>query len=139
MLTSRRITVTFSNVTVSNTNRRPLTDLQQAILDIVWSKGSVTADQVREALQPSRDLKDSTVRTLLRRLEARGLLTHRVEGRVFVYAAAVRRRRLAARTVQQVIERFWAGSTEQFLLGMVDEKVIEPAILEKLARRVKKA
>lgn len=138
-MTSRRITVTFSNVTVSNTNRRPLTDLQQAILDIVWSKGSVTADQVREALQPSRDLKDSTVRTLLRRLEARGLLTHRVEGRVFVYAAAVRRRRLAARTVQQVIERFWAGSTEQFLLGMVDEKVIEPAILEKLARRVKKA
>ncbi len=126
-------------MTVSNTNRRPLTDLQQAILDIVWSKGSVTADQVREALQPSRDLKDSTVRTLLRRLEARGLLTHRVEGRVFVYAAAVRRRRLAARTVQQVIERFWAGSTEQFLLGMVDEKVIEPAILEKLARRVKKA
>lgn len=124
---------------MSNTNRRPLTDLQQAILDIVWSKGSVTADQVREALQPSRDLKDSTVRTLLRRLEARGLLTHRVEGRVFVYAAAVRRRRLAARTVQQVIERFWAGSTEQFLLGMVDEKVIEPAILEKLARRVKKA
>lgn len=99
----------------------------------------MTADQVREALQPSRDLKDSTVRTLLRRLEARGLLTHRVEGRVFVYAAAVRRRRLAARTVQQVIERFWAGSTEQFLLGMVDEKVIEPAILEKLARRVKKA
>lgn len=138
-LTRRIDPVTVCSVTVRNSNKRPLTDLQQAILDIVWSKGAVTAEQVREALQPARRLKDSTVRTLLRRLEARGLLTHRVEGRLFVYTAAVRRRSLAARAVEQVIDRFWAGSTEQFLLGMVDEKVIDPSTLEKLARRVKKA
>ncbi|MEW5983743.1 MAG: BlaI/MecI/CopY family transcriptional regulator [Acidobacteriota bacterium] len=126
-------------MTRRNINKRPLTDLQQAILDIVWSKGSVTADQVREALQPSRRLKDSTVRTLLRRLEARGLLNHRVDGRMFVYRASVHRRRLAARTVRQIIDRFWAGSTEQFLLGMVDEKVVSLAELERLTRRVTKA
>ena len=133
------MSVTVCSVTLSNIHKRPLTDLQQAILDVVWSKGAVTADQVRESLLPRRHLKDSTVRTLLRRLEARDLLTHRVEGRVFVYTAAVRRRSLAARTVEQVIDRFWAGSTEQFLLGMVDEKIIAPATLEKLARRVKRA
>ena len=122
------------------TNRnRPLTDLQQAIVDFVWSEKSATAEQVREGLAPGRRLKDSTVRTLLRRLEERGYLTHRVEGKVFVYEAAVPPKSLAARTVRQIIERFWGGSAEQFLAGMVDEKVLTAAQIKRLADKTKKA
>jgi predicted transcriptional regulator len=112
--------------------------LQQAILDFVWSAKSATAEQVREGLAPKYRLKDSTIRTLLRRLEERSCLTHRVEGKVFVYEPAVRPQSLAARTVQQIIERFWAGSAEQFLAGMVDEKVLTPAQIRRLADKVKK-
>jgi predicted transcriptional regulator len=122
---------------VTNRNRQ-LTDLQQAIVDFVWSEKSATAEQVREGLAPGRRLKDSTVRTLLRRLEERGYLTHRVDGKVFVYEAAIPPKSLAARAVRQIIERFWGGSAEQFLAGMVDEKVLTAAQIKRLADKTKK-
>ena len=120
-------------------SRRPLTELQQAILDHIWTKGSATSDDVREGLRPTHTLKDSTVRTLLRRLEARGYLTHTTNGKSFVYRAAVARHGVAARAVRQIIDRFWAGSAEQFLVGMVDEQVLDVKEIEALARKVKRA
>lgn len=106
-------------------------------MDFIWKAGPSTAEQVREALAPRYELKDSTIRTLLRRLEDREYLTHTVDGKVFVYRASVPPRSLAARSVQQIIERFWSGSAEQFLAGMVDEKVLTPAQIRKLAGKVK--
>ena len=126
-------------MTLRNGDTRALTDLQQAILDLIWARGSATAEQVRSALKAKSPLKDSTVRTLLRRLEARGYLTHRLDGKIFVYQAAVPAQSVAAGAVRQIIKRFWAGSVEQFLAGMVDEKVLSAEEIQKLARRVKKA
>ena len=115
---------------------RQMTELQQAIVDFVWTAGPSTAEQIRDGLVPKHALKDSTARTLLRRLEEREYLTHTVEGKVFVYRAAVPPRSLAARSVRQLIDRFWSGSAEQFLAGMVDEKVLTPAHIRKLAARI---
>jgi BlaI family penicillinase repressor len=125
-------------VTHRNIQRRPLTDLQQAILDFIWANGPSTSEAVREGLLPKRRLKDSTVRTLLRRLEERGYLTHKTEGKVFVYAPTVRRTTVAAKAVRQIIDRFWSGSAEQFLAGMVDEKVLSAEAIRKLATKVRK-
>lgn len=128
---------TFCNVTVRNTPTRLLTELQQAILDFLWSNGPATAEQVREALLPKHPLKDSSVRTLLRRLEAQGYLSHRPDGKAFLYQAAVPARGVAASAVRHIIERFCAGSVEQFLVGMVDEKVLSAGQLQRLARKVR--
>jgi predicted transcriptional regulator len=125
-------------VTSSNDIRRQPTELQQAILDFIWANGPSTAEQVREGIGSAHPLKDSSVRTLLRRLEARGLLTHRLDGKVFVYSAAVPQQSLAARAVRHIIDRFCAGSAEQFLLGMVDEKVLTKAEIRKLARKIER-
>ncbi len=126
-------------MTQRNEDRRPLTELQQAILDLVWRQGSATAEQVRAALKTKFPLKDSSVRTLLRRLEARGYLTHHLDGKIFVYEAAMPAQRVAAGAVRQIIRRFWSGSVEQFLVGMVDEKVLSAEEIRKLARRMKRA
>jgi BlaI family penicillinase repressor len=128
--------VTVSNVTNRNTQRRPLTELQQAILDRLWSSGPAPAEQIREALLPAHRLKDSSVRTLLRRLEARGYVSHRLEGKTFVYQATMAPKRVAAHSVRQIIDRFWSGSVEQFLTGMVDEKILAPAEIARLARKI---
>ena len=125
-------------MTKRNGDKRPLTDLQQAILDLIWARGSCTAEQIRSALQSKFPLKDSSVRTLLRRLEARGYLTHHLDGKIFVYEAAIPAQRVAAGAVRQIINRFWSGSVEQFLVGMVDEKVLSAEEIRSLARRVKK-
>lgn len=126
-------------MTLRNTQRRPLTDLQQAILDFIWSKGPSTSEEVREGLLPRYQLKDSSVRTLLRRLEERGYLTHSTEGKVYVYKATARRTSVAAKAVRQIIDRFWSGSAEQFLAGMVDEKVLSAEAIKRLAKKVGKS
>ena len=124
-------------MTIRNTSTSPLTDLQQAILDVIWDRGPSTAEDVRKALRTKHPLKDSSVRTLLRRLEKRGFLSHRLEGKVFIYRAEVPSQSVAARAVQQIIRRFCSGSIEQFLTGMVDERVVSAEELERLAKRVR--
>jgi BlaI family transcriptional regulator, penicillinase repressor len=126
-------------VTDRHISRRPLTELQQAILDFIWSRGAATSEEIRAALRPSYTLKDSTVRTLLRRLEARGYLKHTIDGKAFVYRARMPARSVAARAVQHIIDRFCAGSVEQFLVGLVDEKVVPIREIERLARKVKRS
>ena len=125
-------------MTHRNIARRPLTELQQAILDFIWARGSATSEEIRQALRARYPLKDSSVRTLLRRLEARGFVSHTVDGKVFVYKATMAARSVAARAVRHIIDRFCAGSAEQFLIGMVDEKVLSIRQLESLARKVRK-
>ncbi len=126
-------------MTLRNTHGSALTRLQQAILDRLWYGGPATAEQIREALLPAHPLKDSSVRTLLRRLEARGYVLHRVDGKTFVYEAAMPPAKMAARSVRQIIDRFWAGSVEQFLTGMVDEKVLTAAEIARLGRKIRHA
>ena len=106
-------------------------------MEVIWSGGEATAEQVREGLLPARPLKDSSVRTVLRRLEARGYLSHRVAGKTFVYRAELPPQGIAASAVRRIIDRFCAGSTEQFLVGMVDEEVLSVDELERLARRAR--
>ena len=132
------IAVTISNVTSSNTSsERPLTPLQQAILDFLWAEGAATAERVREALRPKHPLKDSSVRTLLRRLELQGYVKHRLEGKTYVYRATAPASTVAVGAVRRLIERFWAGSAEEFVAGMVDAKVLSPEALRRLAKKVK--
>ena len=118
-------------------SHQALTALQQAILDRLWSAGPATADDVRRALRPKFPLKDSSIRTLLRRLEARGYVSHDVDGKMFVYRARLPARSVAARAVQHIIDRFCAGSVERFVIGMVDEKILSPRELKRLARKVR--
>jgi len=124
-------------VTDRNRSSRPLTALQQAILDHLWRQGPSTAEAIREALADRHPLKDSSIRTLLRRLEARGYLSHTSDGRTFVYKSELPARSLAARAVRDIVDRFCSGSMEQFLTGMVEERLLSPAELERLAKKVR--
>ncbi len=124
-------------MTSSNSSGGPLTALQRAIVDFVAGKGPVTSEQVRAGLHKAHPLKDSSIRTLLRRLEARGLLSHTVEGKVFMYRAETSSARVAAGAVKRMIDGFWAGSAERFLAGLVDEKILSASELERLAGKVR--
>lgn len=115
----------------------PLTALQRAIVDYVAAKGPVTSEQVRMGLHKTHPLKDSSIRTLMRRLEARGVLSHTQDGKVFRYRAETSSARVAVRAVKRMIDGFWAGSAERFLTGLVDEKVLSAAELERLARKIR--
>ena len=115
---------------------RSLGDVEQAVMDYVWSHGPVTADACRQALHATRPMKESTIRTVLRRLEAKGYVTHVIEGRTFIYQAAEAPVNVAARAAQQLIDRFCEGSAEALVIGMVDNAVLSAGQLERLARKI---
>jgi|ERR1700722_17074568 BlaI family penicillinase repressor len=121
-------------------NTQPLHDpaelgeLERGILSIIWRMGAVTAEQVREEL--ARPLKDSTVRTVLRRLEEKGYLEHSIDNRTFLYRPAESRQRVAGRAVKRIVDWFCEGSVEALLVGMVDSKVLDRAELQRLADRI---
>ena len=123
------------------TNRRQprlknLGEVEQSVMDYIWSHGPATAESCREALASTRPMKDSTIRTVLRRLEQKRYITHEVEGRTFIYRALDRRQNVAVRAVKNIIDRFCGGSAEELVLGMVDNEVLDQKQLERLARKI---
>lgn len=113
---------------------KALTALEQQLMESIWSLGSATAESIRERL--ARPLKDSTVRTMLRRLEEKGFVSHEVEGRTYIYRATGPRQQVAAKAVRQIIERLCGGSVEQMLVGLVDNEVVDSRQLQKLAAKI---
>ncbi|MGH9605246.1 MAG: BlaI/MecI/CopY family transcriptional regulator [Terracidiphilus sp.] len=111
-----------------------LGELERTLLSIVWRKGCLTAEQVREEL--GRPLKDSTIRTVLRRLEEKDYVAHRVENRTFFYHPAQTRQRVAGRAAKRIVDWFCEGSVEALLVGMVDSKVLDRTELQRLAERI---
>jgi BlaI family transcriptional regulator, penicillinase repressor len=98
---------------------------------LVWQHGELTAEEVRQELD--RPLKESTIRTVLRRLEEKGYLTHTAASRTFVYRPAEAQQLVAGRAVRRIIDWFCNGSVESLLVGMVDSKVLGREELKRLA------
>jgi len=116
----------------------PLTDLENAVMKAVWDLGPSTVEAVHGVVSRDRDLKEATIRTLLRRLEQKGHLNHKEAGRAYVYQAMERPRGLAARAVRHIIDRFCQGSVEELVGGMVDAKVLTPDEMKRLEAFVRK-
>ncbi|HEY1760016.1 MAG TPA: BlaI/MecI/CopY family transcriptional regulator [Bryobacteraceae bacterium] len=117
---------------------KALSNLEHQLMEILWKSGPATADQIREALAPRHALKDSTIRTVLRRLQEKGYVDHKVEGKAFVYSGVEKARNVAVRAVRQILDRFCDGSLEQLLVGLVENEVVDRAELQQLARKLSK-
>jgi predicted transcriptional regulator len=114
-----------------------LGELERTVLQLMWQHGTMTADSVREELdRQDRPLKDSTVRTVLRRLEEKGYVTHTLDNRTFLYSPAEPAPMVAGRAVKRILEWFCDGSVEQLLVGMVDSSVLDRKELQRLAERI---
>jgi BlaI family transcriptional regulator, penicillinase repressor len=107
-------------------------------MEILWKNGPGTAEKIREALTPTHVLKDSSVRTMLGRLEDKGYVKHKLEGKAFVYNGVEKPQSVAVRAVRQILDRFCDGSLEQLLVGLVENEVVDRAELEQLVKRIGK-
>jgi BlaI family penicillinase repressor len=114
-----------------------LGDLEREVMQLIWADGPLTAETVREKLE--RRLKESTVRTVLRRLEEKGYVGHTVEGRTYVYQATQPRGQVAANAVKRIVDWFCNGSVEEVLVGMVDSAMLDQRQLRRVADKVAKA
>lgn len=100
------------------TARLALGDLEHELLILLWKHGEMTATAVRKHV--ARKLKDPTIRTVLRRLEEKGYVTHSVVSGTFIYRARESAEATAAIAVRSIVDRFCGGSLERVLQGLVD-------------------
>nr|WP_245475732.1 BlaI/MecI/CopY family transcriptional regulator [Bradyrhizobium sp. Leo170] len=114
-----------------------LGELEREVMQLVWAHAPITAEAVRERLD--RPLKESTVRTVLRRLEEKGFITHDVEGRTFLFRPVQDRRKVAAKAVRRIADWFCNGSIEDVLVGIVDAKMLNKKQLEQLSKKIGQA
>ncbi len=122
--------------------REQLSDLQIAILRVLWQEDEATVARVQEALLADRGLAHTTVATILTRLEARGIVSRRTQGRQFVYAAEVQEADVRRSMVSALTERLFAGDPAALVHHLIDEGEIdadELARLRKLLAKRKKA
>jgi predicted transcriptional regulator len=117
-------------------SRKPLSDLEHLVMEVLWARAHATAEEVRAALFDRHPMKESTTRTILKRLEEKGYVRRTMEDRVNVYTGVVAPQRVAATAVRQIVDRFCGGSLERLLLGMVTSEVIGEEELRRLARRI---
>lgn len=114
----------------------PLGDLEHELLTILWKHGEMTAFAIRK--QVTRKLKDATIRTVLRRLEEKGYVTHSVVSGTFIYRAKETAEVTAATAVRGIVERFCGGSLERALLGLVEAGFVDSDQLAALVGRLKR-
>ena len=114
----------------------PLGDLEHELLTILWKHGEMSATAVRRHV--ARKLKDPTIRTVLRRLEEKGYVTHSVVSGTFIYRATESAETTAATAVQGIVERFCGGSLERVLLALVDAGFADANQIAVLAGRLKR-
>jgi len=116
--------------------RKPLSELEHLVMEVVWERKSATAEDVRLALAERHPMKESTARAIFKRLEEKGYVDHSVDGRTNVYRGMDGPQNVAANAVRQIIERFCGGSVEQLLIGMVNDDVVDESELQRLAQRI---
>jgi len=115
---------------------KKLGDLERQVMTFLWKGGPATAEAVRIALGKVPPLTDSTIRTVLRRLEAKGYLRHELEGRQFLYFSAREPRNVAAEAVRSILKNFCRGSLEELLAGLVDHRVVDSSDLRRIAEEI---
>jgi BlaI family transcriptional regulator, penicillinase repressor len=113
-----------------------LTDLQLAIVRILWERGECTVLEVQEALAPERRLAQTTVATILTRLEKRKIVRHQSRGRLFVYRAMVTEPQVRRSMVSDLTALLFDGSPAALISHLIAEKDIKASDLDEMKRLI---
>ncbi|HEX6048759.1 MAG TPA: BlaI/MecI/CopY family transcriptional regulator [Gemmatimonadaceae bacterium] len=116
-----------------------LTDLQLAIMRILWDRDEATVLEVQERLRPDRDLAQTTIATLLSRLEKRGVIAHRLDGRQFVYRPLVSEQDVRRSMVSELTMLLFDGSAAALMSHLLRSRDIDPGDLDRVKRMIAEA
>ncbi len=113
-------------------DRHQLTDVQMSILRHLWSRGEATVAEIWEALHAERGWAQTTVATLLTRLERRGVVTHRADNRVYVYRALVTEEDVQHSMVSELTERLFDGDVAALMSHLLTAQEMGPGDLARV-------
>jgi BlaI family transcriptional regulator, penicillinase repressor len=111
-----------------------LTDAELKLMRVLWGRGPSTVGDVADALEGDERVAYSTVQTVMRILEDKGYLTHRKEGRAFVYTTLVGPGQARQSALRYVLDRFFNNSPELLLLNVMESEDMEIENAEAIRR-----
>jgi BlaI family penicillinase repressor len=109
-----------------------LTDLQLAILRVLWLRSEATVTEVQSALMPERELALTTIATVLTRLEKESIVSHRTEGRTYIYQALLSEREARHGMVAEMVSKLFRGDTSALVAHLLNESEITPDEIAKV-------
>jgi len=112
--------------------RHQLTELQLAILRVIWDRGEATVQDIWEALHAERGLAQTTVATMLSRLERRGVVTRRAQSRQYHYRAAVTEREVQHTMIGELTERLFDGDVTALVQHLLSGDAVSPGDIAKI-------
>ncbi|MCC6774997.1 MAG: BlaI/MecI/CopY family transcriptional regulator [Gemmatimonadaceae bacterium] len=113
-----------------------LTDLQLAIVRVLWARGATTVVDVQQALMPDRPLAHTTIATLLSRLEKRGVISRAIIGRQFHYRAEISEPEVRRSMVGELTDMLFAGRPAALISHLIAEQEIRPGDLDEVKRLI---
>jgi predicted transcriptional regulator len=113
-----------------------LGDLQLRIMKVLWGQGEATVADVQRAVGGKDDLAYTTVATMLRKMEARGMVKHRLEARSFVYRAAIAAEAVSRGMTGHLLERLFEGSLADLVRHLLSTREVSPEELSELERLI---
>ena len=116
--------------------RFSLGDLQLAIMRTLWQRGEATSADVHEALLEERGLAPTTIATMLQKMEKKGVVEHRTDGRRFVYRPTISETQVRRGMVEELTERLFAGDSRALVAHLLEENRTTAAELEEIQRRI---
>jgi len=111
-----------------------LSGLQLVLLRALWQGGELSVSEVHAAVSAERDLAPTTVGTLLKRLERRGVVSHRTEGRQFLYSATVTEEEAQRSMLREVNERLFSGDIPEMVNQLLRTRDFRAGDLERVRR-----
>lgn len=109
-----------------------LATLQLAIMQVLWERGEATVATVREALAGNRDLAHTTIATMLVKMERKGIVDHRSEGRAYIYRPCVPPEKIKTSMVSDLMERLFGGNVTEMMSHLLDENDVSREELTRL-------
>lgn len=115
-----------------------LTDVELELMTILWRLGEGAVSEVIEQLPKNRDLAYTSVSTILRILEQKGILKTRKEGRGHIYIPAFKKSDYESRTVKDVVDRVFDGTPVALVKQLLDSVKINEVEVQELKALIKK-
>lgn len=113
-----------------------LGEQQLAIMRVLWTEGEATVAEVHAALRDQGDRALTTIATMLKKLEAKGVVRHRVEGRQFVYRPTISESAVKRTMVRDLTSSLFAGDVAALVSHLLDEEAIDPEELAELRAKI---
>lgn len=113
-----------------------LTPAELRLMRVLWTRGESSVADIAAATADEGPLAYTSVLTTIRILETKGYVTHRQEGRAFLYSSCVGEQEASRSEVRHVLQRFFGNSRERLLLSLLGDEEISPEEIRRLKEAI---